>query len=312
MNKTLISLAVLSVFFFSGCATQMSTIGTGRATPGFGNYTTTTRKDLASLPKPKKRIPVAVYKFRDQTGQYKYPLNNATNFSTAVTQGPTSLLIDALEASGWFILLEREALSNLLTERKIIRQTSEAYAQAAKEKGETADPVILPPLMYAPILLEGGIIGYDSNLVTSAAGAKYIGVGGSVQYRQDQLSIFLRAISTKNGEILKTVNTSKTILSRQLDLGMFQFVSVKDLLEAEVGFSTNEPVVMCTSEAIEKAVTVLIIEGLLMNFWELKNPEDMKSPVIQKYLKGKEDIEVKMRMDEKGNIKAERVAKATR
>jgi len=309
MKKRIVFFATLLVIFLiSGCAAHMSTIGTGRATPGFGGYVTSTHKALLALPLPKQRIPVAVYKFRDQTGQYK-PSTTAASFSTAVTQGATTMLIKALEDSGWFIPIEREGLANLLTERKIIRQTSETYAQAAKNRGETIQPVELPPLMYAGIMLEGGIISYDTNLVTSAGGGKFVGIGGSVQHRQDQLSIFLRAVSTKNGMILKTVNTSKTVLSRELDLGVFQFISVKNLLEAEVGFSTNEPAAMCASEAIEKSVLDLIMEGILMGLWELKNPEDIKSLAIQKYLKEREEIEVKMQIDDKGGVKAEKVSK---
>lgn len=307
MQKTFIAV-LLTIFLISGCAAQMSTIGTGRATPGFGGYVTSTHKALLSLPQPKQRIPVAVYKFRDQTGQYKHSTTVAS-FSTAVTQGATTILIKALEDSGWFIPLEREGLANLLMERKIIRQTNENYAQVAKSRGETVQPVELPSLMYAGIVLDGGIVSYDTNLVTSGGGGKFAGIGGSVRHRQDQLSIFLRAISTKNGMVLKTVNTSKTILSRELDLGVFQFVSVKDLLEIEVGFSTNEPAAMCASEAIEKGVSDLIIEGILMGLWELKNPEDIKSPAIQKYLKEREEIEVKVQIDDEGRVKAEKVSK---
>jgi curli production assembly/transport component CsgG len=298
---------LLVMFFLSGCATQMATVGTGRATPGFGGYITSTHKDLVSLPHPKQRIPVAIYKFRDQTGQYKYS-TNASSFSTAVTQGSTTMLIKALEDSGWFIPIEREGLANLLTERKIIRQTSESYAQAAKIRGEPVQEVELPPLMYAGIMLEGGIISYDTNLVTAAAGGKFTGVGGSLQYRQDQLSIFLRAVSTKNGMILKTVNTTKTVLSRELDFGVFKFISVKDLLEAEVGFSTNEPAAMCTVEAIEKSVFDLIVEGILMGLWELKDHADINAPVIQQYLEEKEEIEVEVQQNGQGEMKATKVS----
>lgn len=296
------------IFFLSGCATEMSTIGTGRATPGFGGYVTSTHKDLLRLPLPKQRIPVAIYKFRDQTGQYKYS-TNVSSFSTAVTQGSTTMLIKALEDSGWFIPIEREGLANLLTERKIIRQTSESYVQAAKIRGETAKEVELPPLMYAGIMLEGGIISYDTNLVTTSAGGKYTGIGGSMQYRQDQLSVFLRAVSTKNGMVLKTVNTTKTVLSRELDLGIFKFISVKDLLEAEIGFSTNEPAAVCTVEAIEKSVFDLIVEGILMGLWELNDPADINSPLIKKYLEDREEIEVKLQQNDQGEMKASKISK---
>lgn len=72
---------------------------------------------------PQTRIPVSVYAFRDQTGQYK-PQANVSSFSTAVTQGATSMLTQMLLESGWFLPMERENLQNLLTERKFITQAT--------------------------------------------------------------------------------------------------------------------------------------------------------------------------------------------
>lgn len=283
-------LLVLGIFLLPGCAAEMANFATGRATMA---YTTAIHKTLMSLPPPEQKIVVAVYKFRDQTGQYKHH-PAAASFSTAVTQGATSMLIKALDDSGWFIVIEREGLPNLLTERKIVRQTREGFLK--EEQKKNVDP--LPPLMYAAILLEGGIISYDTNLVTGGLGIKYFGVGGSTQIRSDQLSIYLRAISIKNGMVLKSVSTSKSVLSREMDFGIFKFVRFKELLEAEAGLSTNEPAQMCVLEATEKAVYDLIIEGILGGIWKLKNPEDIKSPAIQQYLKEKEEIEV--RFDKEG------------
>ena len=69
--------------------------------------------------KPRFAMPVGVYAFRDQTGQYK-PQENVSSFSTAVTQGATAMLTQVLLETGWFAPLEREGLQNLLTERKIV------------------------------------------------------------------------------------------------------------------------------------------------------------------------------------------------
>jgi hypothetical protein len=44
---------------------------------------------------------------------------------------------------------------------------------------------------------------------------------------------------------------------------------------------------------MQKAPYDLIIEGILPVFWKLKNPKDIKSPVIQKDLKVKEKVELK-------------------
>jgi len=247
--------------------------------------TTAVHKDLVSLPPPKKKTPVAVYQFKDQTGQYKYSPKVAT-YSRAVTQGAASMLIKALENSGWFIPIEREGLSHLSKEREIFKSTRKNY----KTSQEEPLPSLLP-LLPAGVILEGGIISYDTNLVTGGFGAKYFGLGGDIEYRKDQVTIYLRAVSTRSGIILKSVSTTKTVLSKEVHLGIFRFVGLRKLLEAETGLTTNEPPQMCVLEAIEKAVLSLIIEGIADGTWQLENPEDIKSPVIQRYLEEKRGME---------------------
>jgi len=243
---------------------------------------TPARQNFVKLPEPKDKIVTAVYKFRDQTGQYK-PSETGANWSTAVTQGTTSILLTAIQESGWFIPIEREGLSNLLNERKIIRSSRANYV---KENEKTE---LLPPLLFAGLVLEGGVISYDANVITGGAGLKYFGAGGSGQYRQDRVTVYLRAISTSNGQILKTVYTSKMILSQKLDASIFRFVKFKRLLEAEMGYTYNEPSEMAVKEAIEKAVEALIIEGVIEGLWNLKNPEDMNADIIQAYIEEKKE-----------------------
>ena len=109
-------------------------------------------------------IPVAVYSFTDKTGQRKYSAGYAS-FSTAVTQGAESYLIKSLQEAGdgrWFKVVERVGLDNLIKERQMIRQMREAY--------QGKDAVPLPPMIFAGVIVEGGIIGYDSNTMTGGAG----------------------------------------------------------------------------------------------------------------------------------------------
>ena len=212
---------------------------------------------LRTIPGPSEKLVAAVYKFRDQTGQYK-PSESGINYSTAVTQGATNILLKALEESGWFVAIERENVSNLLNERKIIRSSMAQY----KPDNEN-----LPPLLFAGIILEGGIVSYDANIITGGAGLKYFGAGASTQYRQDRVTVYLRAVATKTGKILKTVYTSKTILSQSVDASLFRFVRFKRLLETETGFTINEPSQMAVTEAIEKSVQSLIIEGVRDKLW---------------------------------------------
>ncbi|MDP9960682.1 CsgG/HfaB family protein [Chryseobacterium lathyri] len=240
--------------------------------------------ELRSLPLPKEKIVIGVYKFRDQTGQYK-PSENGNNWSTAVPQGTTTILIKALEDSRWFIPIERENIANLLNERQIIRSTRQEYSKDADKNSQS-----LPPLLYAGILLEGGVISYDSNVMTGGLGARYFGIGASTQYRQDRITIYLRAVSTLNGEILKTVYISKTILSTSINGSFFRYIDTERLLEAEVGLTQNEPVQLAVTEAIEKAVRSLIIEGIRDKIWG-KSSENLTGDLalINDYNKEQED-----------------------
>ncbi|AII53306.1 CsgG/HfaB family protein [Hymenobacter sp. APR13] len=239
-------------------------------------------RPIQNMPQPREKAVVAVYKFRDQTGQYK-PTVNGSSFSTAITQGATTILIKALEESNWFEPIERENLGNLLNERKIIRSTRAEYSE---QTGQRQSP--LPPLLFAGVLLEGGIISYDANMLTGGAGLRYFGAGASGQYRQDRVTVYLRAISTSNGRVLKTVYVSKTILSQQVDASLFRFVNFKRLLETETGFTYNEPSEMAVKEAIEKSVEALIFEGLRDRLWAPKNVEDLQGPAMAAYFQEKE------------------------
>jgi len=212
--------------------------------------------DLRKLPATKEKVVAAVYKFRDLTGQYKQSEVGST-FSTAVTQGTTNILLKALEESGWFVPIERENVSNLLNERKIVRSSVAQF-----KEGEN-----LPPLLFAGIILEGGVVSYDANIMTGGGGVRYFGAGSSTKYRQDRVTVYLRAVATKSGKILKTIYTSKTLLSQTIDASLFRYVTFKRLLEAETGITTTEPGQLVVTEAIEKAVYGLIIEGAKDGLW---------------------------------------------
>lgn len=248
---------------------------------------TAATKALKNLPLPEEPVVVGVYNFRDLTGQYKTSEVGST-FSTAVTQGATSILIKALEDSRWFTTIERENVGNLLNERNIIRSTRQEY----QANSNTNEPN-LPPLLYAGILLEGGIVSYDSNIMTGGFGARYFGAGGSTQYRQDRVTIYLRAVSTSSGRILKNVYISKTILSQALDASLFRYVSFQRLMEAETGFTRNEPIQLAVTEAIEKAVEAMVLEGIQDDLWQPREEgKTHADDLIAEYYQEKEDAEL--------------------
>ncbi|MGO3181840.1 MAG: CsgG/HfaB family protein [Aequorivita sp.] len=281
MKNTLTKLCIVSIsFLLGGCGAYFNQ-PLGPQEARMGEMTKQTQ-ELNNLPEPAEPIIAGVYNFKDQTGQYKN-IENGSTFSTAITQGATTILIKALEDSKWFRPIERENLSNLLNERNIIRSTREEY-----RKADDQTPTRLTPLLFAGILLEGGVVSYDSNILTGGAGARYFGTGASTQYRQDRITVYLRAVSTNTGEVLKTVYVSKTILSQAVDVSLFKYVNFQRLLEVETGFTKNEPAQMAVQEAIEKSVEMLIVEGIKDKLWSTKDGEEKNKAIVDAYLEEKE------------------------
>ena len=279
MYQKLILLAscLLSLLLLS-CSTFFKPVPSSKAETGFHSQVI---DDLMALPPPAEKLVIAVYKFRDQTGQYKQTASNAITYSTAVTQGATSMLIKALEEAGqgkWFEVVERESLPNLLNERKIIRQTRMQYMS----QDELANVPGLPAMLYAPVNFDDGVVAYASNLLTGGLGAKYLGVGGDTQFQRDTVTVALRAVAVNDGRILKSVQTSKTIFSVKLDSNLYRFVGWQNLLEFDAGISSNEPPQMAVLEAIEQAVYSMIMEGAVKGVWKFQDPL-LGQQLVKKY-----------------------------
>lgn len=238
---------------------------------------------LMKLPPPQKKIVAAVYGFRDETGQYKPSPDSS--FSTAVTQGAASMLMKALKDSGWYTPVEREGLQSLLTERRVLRAVDE-------RPGPGAPAISVPNLLPASILLEGGVIAYDSNTRTGGLGAQFLGIGLSTKYSVDQVTINLRAVDVMTGAVLDSISTTKTIYSYEIHPSYYRFVNYYDLLEVEGGYTHNEPAQLAVKEAIDAAVMHLTVQGIKNNGWRLRNPADWNSPIIQRYLQTENDYAV--------------------
>ncbi|TWI58649.1 curli production assembly/transport component CsgG [Pseudomonas duriflava] len=276
MKRLMMSSAVLCALIMQGCSVRDPMPAEQNAQPTL-TPRASTYYDLLNLPVPRGKLVAAVYGFRDQSGQYKP--SPASSFSTAVTQGGASMLVDALQASGWFVVLEREGLQNVLTERKIIRATQ------SKPNTPQNIQAPLPSLQAANILLEGGIVAYDTNIRSGGEGARYLGIGASQEYRVDQVTVNLRAIDVRGGQVLANVMTSKTIFSIGRSADVYKFIEFKKLLEAESGYTTNEPAQLCVLSAIESAVAHLITQGIERRLWAAADGKALESnPVLAKYV----------------------------
>ena len=224
---------------------------------------------LNTLPPPVRKVTIAVYKFGDLTGQRKSSENLAL-LSTAVTQGADVWLIQSLKKAGkgeWFQVVERIGLDNLLKERQIIRNTRTSY------EGKGAKT--LRALIFAGVLIEGGIVGYDTNMITGGIGARYLGIGIHDEYRRDMVTVGIRLISVQTGEVLLAVSTQKTILSTRIGVSVFKFLDMgTKLLETEAGFTQNESVTYAVRKAIEAAVVQIVKKGEEKELWEFKKEKE--------------------------------------
>ncbi|MBI1403022.1 MAG: curlin [Porphyrobacter sp.] len=279
LSTGLVSLAALSL---AGCMSApqdgRSTIPTTTSLAYFPKKTQT-QNLLMQLPPPQRQVAIAVYGFTDQTGQFK-PSDVGQTLSRAVTQGAGSMLVKALQDAGnrsWFTVVERERLDNLLRERQIIGEMRKRYLGE-----QEVDPNALPALLFAGVLLEGGIVGYDTNTVTGGAGAAFLGIGARTEYRQDTVTVYLRAVSVRTGEVLANITASKTIASQAIGANAFKFVAFRELLEAEAGITSNEPDQVALQQAIEKAVYGLVLEGVDLDLWRF-NDMAAAQPLLAAY-----------------------------
>ena len=268
-----ILIALLIGFTLTGCQTTKDIeIYKGKAPFIEG---TSTKDRLVAIPKldGQPKITIAVYRFTDQTGQRK-PSTKFSQLSTAVTQGGSMFVVNALKSvsdGDWFQVLEREGLDNLIKERQLIRSTRTEY------DGEQQVGNILKPLVFAGLLIEGSVIGYDSNIQTGGQGARYLGIGISEQYRVDQVTVSLRLVSVQSGEILLATNVTKTIASHSKGGDVFTFLDMNTkALELESGVAVNEPVTYAIRTAIEFAILELIYDGKEKGYWKFKEEEEEK------------------------------------
>ena len=268
-----LSLLTLAIAVLTGCNTIRPQGDIGISTEA--TVSETINKSFDEIPAPAGApLTVAVYGFKDLTGQRK-PSNTLSLFSTAVTQGAEAYLIKSLQEAGnrqWFTVVERVGLDNLLKERQMIKQTREIY------DGEKAK--MLPPLTLAGVILEGGIIDYNSNTLTGGTGARWLGIGPYAQYTQDLVVISLRLVSVQTGEVLQSVTVEKNLLSTSEGVTALKFFNqATKAFEFDSSQTFNEPGNYALRSAIETAITELIRKGEKQGLWKFK---EKSNELVQK------------------------------
>lgn len=247
------------------------------------------QQEFDNIPPPLgPKVTVAVYKFSDLTGQRKSTANYAS-FSSAVTQGAEPFLINALQEVGhgqWFEVVERTNVDDLIKERTIIKQMRDAY--------DGKDAKALPPLLFAGLLMEGGIVGYDSSVESGGAAYKWLGVGPQTQYSKDIVTISLRAVSVNSGKVLVAVTVQKVVYSSADSVAVLKFVREGTTsFEAETGITINEPGSIAVKTTVEAAVVELIKEGERKGIWDFKYPMQIIKPWMKEENKEATKVENK-------------------
>ena len=261
------SLVLFSLLFVVGCASIPDKIKEYDALGPF-HHQTPTNDMLVNLPELDQEImTIAVYNFTDKTGQRK-PSQKFSQLSTAVSQGPEVWVIQALKEAGngtWFKVVERGGLENLVKERQLIRSTRESY------EGQDANKNSLKPLLFAGLILEGGIVSYDTNIDTGGFGARYFGIGAHEEYRVDQVTVSMRIVAVQTGEVILAVNGTKTIASHKSGVDAFRFIDMGTrAIEVESGVSANEPVNYAIRSAVEYCIIEIIKQGEQQSLWKFK------------------------------------------
>ena len=265
MKRVLLSLSLVALL--NGCAVIQST-GLTEVDPTLTTQRAGVKKEFDTIPAPAagRPVSVAVYSFNDKTGQRR-PQTNVASLSSAVTQGAETFLIQALQGVGqgqWFEVVERVGIDNLTKERLIIRQMREAY------EGNNAKPLM--PMQFAGMIIEGGIVGYDTSTTSGGAGMRIFGIGKQTQWSQDTVTISIRAVSVNTGKVLAVVTVQKTILSTADSATALKFFDAgTQAFEAEAGLTINEPGTYAVKSAIEMAVVELIKEGQRKSIWDFKS-----------------------------------------
>ena len=195
--------------------------------------------------------------------------------------GAEAYLMRSLQEIGnrqWFTVVERVGLDNLLKERQMIKQTREIY------DGDKAK--MLPPLQLAGVILEGGIIDYNSNTLTGGSGARWLGIGPYTQYTQDLVVISLRLVSVQSGEVLTSVTVEKNLLSTAEGITALRFFNqATQAFEFDSSQTFNEPGNYALRSAIEAGVKELILKGEKQGLWKFK---EKPNELVQKNSESKE------------------------
>jgi curli biogenesis system outer membrane secretion channel CsgG len=160
--------------------------------------------------------------------------------------------------------------SNPNTQTTIQQQPSVQIDQLENGQTRVSFPGTLPKLQPSEYILQGGIIAYDSNIVSSGTGLRFLNVGAFGETRKDIVTVNMRLVHVVTGEIILSTTVTKGIYSQKLQGSGINYVSIDRILEVEAGVSYNEPVFEALNITIQAALYDLIQQGIQAKIWRFK------------------------------------------
>jgi curli production assembly/transport component CsgG len=255
----------------AGCARYDNT-GSLNIRPLTGQFTTPGQM-LATLPPPGVALSVAVYDFQDLTGQNKSSMSSTfAEFSRAITQGASAILVDALKTAGhgsWFKVVERGYLDSLLRERKLIQDTYLVLKKNPRSK--------IDPLQFADYLLTGGVVSYDTATSYASAAGGFAGYEAGVNASKSLVTVNLRLVRVRDGVVMKSIDASRPIVSAGASASAARVVN-NSVLSAQAAAGLNEATQTAVRECIEVAVYELIRQGVQDQLWTV--PQVAPAPTL--------------------------------
>lgn len=265
-------LAAAAALLSLTCCSRYDYTGSLNVPTAVGNLTQPSEA-LAGLPVPARPVRVAVYDFQDLTGQNKSSFNaNFAEFSRAITQGSSAILVDALRTAGrgsWFKVSERGYLDSLLRERRLIQET---YTVLKKDPRGLIDP-----LVFADYLMTGGVVSYDSPTSYANLAGGYMGYTGGVSGRKDLVTVNVRLVRVRDGVVLNSVNASRPIVTVGASANVARVLR-SSIVEAQGAIGVAEATQTAVREAIETAVYELVRQNVNSGLWPLHDEPAVSGP----------------------------------
>lgn len=281
LRRVALRMFPLSLLSLSACMTNSLYNGNTPSTPVVGSLSSTSVA-LAQLPPPPRRISVSVYDFPDLTGQRRPTAAGAVSeLSTAVSQGSSSIVIEALRMTGggtWFDVLDRTRDADQVRERTILAAATSGPGMRDPNRPDGG----ITPLPSAEYILNGGVMAFERSVVTNNTSGSFLGIGGSKAVVRNFVSVTLRLVRADTAEVVESVtayrsidNSSEGVASRSRlvsgiypDSLLMKYPSPSDYFEGDLSRTRAEMVQIATREAIEAGLYELIGNAARGGLWE--------------------------------------------